>query len=162
MVAEIYPKTPLDIGETKKQILFGGARVNRFLQDVALGKEVDQGTLLRFLAEMAWFPQAAISPYLKWESVDDTSARVNMDYKGVSASGIYSFNRDGLVEAFEARRYGDFGGIYRKENWHIAVTGYKTFNGVRVGNANQVTWKLREGDFTWLEIYLTSIEPAAR
>ena len=122
------------------------------------GKEIDQGTLLRYLAEVAWFPQAAVSPYLQWEGIDENRARVTMEYQGVSASGTYFFNEEGLVKGFEARRYGEFGGTYRKETWSVSITGHKTFNGVPIGHTNEVTWKLKEGDFAWLRMEVTEIQ----
>ena len=122
------------------------------------GKEINQGTLLRYMAEMAWFPQAAASDYLTWEPINDRQARVTMTYRGTSASGTYFFNEGGDVTGFEARRYGDFGGVYRKETWSIAVTGYASLNGRRIGNTSEVTWKLPEGDFKWLKVELTAID----
>lgn len=81
-----------------------------------------------------------------------------MDFSGVSASGIYTFNDDGDVAGFEAERYGDFEGILRKERWAIKVTGYKVLNGTRIGYTSEVTRKLKEGDFTWLRLELTAID----
>lgn len=124
------------------------------------GKEIDQGTLVRYLAEMAWFPQFAVSPFLRWQPVNEHEAKVTMEYNGVMASGNYFFNANGDVSCFEAKRYGDFGGIYRKENWSVKNTGYATFNGVRIGNKSEVTWKLAEGDFHWLSIEVTDITAA--
>ena len=51
------------------------------------------------------------------------------------------------------------GGIYRKETWSVAVVGHKGFNNTPVGHSNEVTWKLREGDFTWLKMEVTEIHP---
>lgn len=126
----------------------------------AKGKEIDQGTLVRFLAEMAWFPQAAVSPYLQWQSMSESQARVTMEYGGISGSGIYSFNADGDVIGFEARRYGDFGGIYRKERWSVKTTSFADLGGTRIGNKNQVTWRLPEGDFHWLNMEVIAIAAA--
>lgn len=122
------------------------------------GEEINQGTLLRYMAEMVWFPQAAVSKYLKWEFIDDHHAKVTMDYGGTTASGIYAFNDDGGVAGFEALRYGDFGGTYRKERWSVATTDYKQLNGIIVGYKNEVTWKLEKGDFMWLKLEITNIE----
>ena len=122
------------------------------------GKETNQGTMLRFLAEMAWFPHAALSSYLQWEGINDRQAKVTMTYNNLEVSGIYSFDEAGHVTGFEARRYGDFDGIYRKETWSVSVTGYKTFNNRLIGNASEVTWKLKEGDFKWLVLEVTDIE----
>lgn len=122
------------------------------------GEEIDQGTLLRYMAEMAWFPQAAVSKYLRWEFIDDHHARVTMSYGGTSASGVYRFNDDGTFAGFEALRYGDFEGTYRMEKWFVAATGYRSFNGILIGSENEVTWKLKEGDFTWLKLEITRID----
>ena len=126
----------------------------------ARGKEIDQGTLVRYLAEMAWFPQAATSPYLRWQSMNESQAFVTMEYEGVSASGVYFFNADGDVTGFEAKRYGDFDGVYRKERWSVITTSFASIGGTRIGNKSQVTWKLPEGDFHWLNMEITGIEPA--
>lgn len=122
------------------------------------GKEIDQGALLRFLAELSWFPQAAISHYLHWEPIDDQHAKVTMRYGDVKASGVYSFDKEGNVSLFEAQRFGDFDGIYSKETWSVAVKGYSTFHGIKIGNKNEVTWKLKKGDFMWLKIEVTNVE----
>lgn len=124
------------------------------------GKEIDQGTLVRYLAEMAWFPQSALSPYLRWQRINDNSAQVTMEYGGISASAIYAFTPDGDVAGFEAKRYGNFGDVYKKETWLVKTTGYATFNGVRIGHKSDVIWKLAEGDFHWLTVEVTAITPA--
>lgn len=122
------------------------------------GEEINQGTLLRYMAEMAWFPQAAVSHYLRWEFVDDHHARVTMTYGDTSASGVYRFNDDGTFAGFEALRYGDFDGTYRMEKWSVATTGYRSFNGILIGNRNEVTWKLKDGDFKWLTLEITGMD----
>lgn len=121
------------------------------------GKEIDEGTLLRYVAAMVWFPQGAGSKYLRWESINDRQARVTMEYKGMTASGIYFFNEDADVIGFEAKRYGDFDGIYRKETWSVRITGFAHFGSTRIGNRIEVTWKLPEGDFHWLTVEVTGI-----
>jgi hypothetical protein len=128
----------------------------------AKGEEIDQGTLLRYLGEMGWFPQAVISPYLRWEQIDASNTRVTMIYKGVSASGVFTFNDDGLPNAFEAQRYGDFDGEYRLETWVVTITNYKMIDGKKIGNQNEVMWKLKEGDFLWMKMEVTDIQKALR
>lgn len=125
----------------------------------ARGKEIDQGALVRYLAEMAWFPHAATSRYLRWQSMNESQAYVTMDYEGVSASGVFSFNADGDAIGFEAKRYGDFEGVYRKERWWVKTTSFATLGGMRIGNKAEVTWRLPEGDFHWLNMEITDIRP---
>lgn len=121
------------------------------------GAQIDQGTLLRYLAEMTWFPQAATSKYLTWEPIDDTNAKVTISYKGLSATGTFKFDKNGDVIGFEAMRYGDLNGEYRKELWSIETTNHRVFHGIRTGATSQVTWKLKEGDFLWLKLDITDI-----
>jgi hypothetical protein len=121
------------------------------------GKEIDQGTMLRYLVEMSWFPSAALNDYLTWEPVDETSARAIMRDGDITVSGIFSFNSKGDIIGFEAKRYRDFNGKYSLETWSIRMTGYKIFNDIRIPNKSEVTWKLEAGDFTWLEVEVTDI-----
>ena len=121
------------------------------------GKEIDQGTMIRYLAELAWFPQAALSDYLDWEEIDPRHARVVMNYRDVSVSGIYTFNDNGMPIGFEAQRYGEFNGKFSTETWSVKTTAFAYFDGLPIGNASEVTWKLREGDFTWLKLTLTEV-----
>jgi hypothetical protein len=80
-------------------------KVNSFLPIAnSSGKEVDQGTLIRFMAEISWFPQAALKDYVRWEQIDSTHARAFMTYGTASASGIFTFGSNGLPVLFEAKR----------------------------------------------------------
>ncbi len=124
----------------------------------ARGKEVDQGTLLRYLAETVWFPSAALSPYLKWEEAGANSARVTMDYGGISAAGVFTFNGKGEVVSFTADRYGEFNGQYLLKSWTVLIKEQREFNGVRVPSRGEVVWRLDTGDFLWYQFEITEIE----
>lgn len=122
-------------------------------------KETDQGSLLRYLAELAWFPSSALEPYLSWEEVDSLTAKVTMTYGGIEASGIYRYTQEGDMVSFEAKRYYDRKEGATLEDWHIQVDpdGYREFEGIRIPAKSTVTWKLKEGDLRWLELEVTEI-----
>lgn len=126
----------------------------------ARGKEADQGTLLRYLAEIAWFPSAALNDFVHWEEVDSTTAKATMSYGGITASGFYKFNEHGDVLSFEARRYYYREGGATLEDWLIQTdpNGFKEFEGVRIPAKSTVTWKLEQGDFTWLRLEITDLQ----
>ncbi len=124
----------------------------------ATGNEIDQGTLLRFMGEMIWYPEAATMDYIRWEEVAPDQALATMTYKGVTATGTFTFHPNGLVQRFSAERYGDFQGEFRKETWQVDVTGYKKMNDREIPYACEVTWKLKSGDFMWLKQEITHIE----
>ncbi|WP_066636427.1 DUF6544 family protein [Desulfolucanica intricata] len=124
----------------------------------AKGKEIDQGTLLRYLAESVWFPTAALSSYITWEEINANSAKATMSYGEVTASGIFTFNEKGEVVNFSAKRYGDFDGKYILETWSVLMKDYKQFEGYKIPTKGEVIWKLKSGDFSWYRFEITEIE----
>lgn len=122
------------------------------------GKEIDQGTLIRYLAETMWFPTAALSEYIQWEGIDPNSAKATMSYKGVTASGVFTFNEKGEVLNFVAQRYGDFDGEYRLETWSCVMNEYKEFDGLNVPSQGDIIWKLETGDFHWYHFEVKEME----
>lgn len=121
------------------------------------GSEIDQGTMLRYMGELIWFPEAAAMPYFEWEEIDSTSASLKMTYNGAVSKGIFTFDNDGLVKSFSAERFGDFNGVFKKEMWEVRITENRMINNNLIGSKCEVTWKLKEGDFTWLKLEVKNI-----
>lgn len=119
--------------------------------------KINQGTMQRYLAEICWFPQAAISPYINWETLDNTSAIATITYRDVTVSGIFKFTESGVFLAFETMRY--YGGDKnaKLEKWLIQSTSHTTFNGIKIPNKCKVIWQLKEGDFHWLDIEIIKV-----
>jgi hypothetical protein len=126
----------------------------------ATGKEIDQGTFIRYMAEISWFPQAALKNYISWKQLDSNRAQAFITYGNTSVNGTFTFNDDGFPVLFEAKRYGDFGGKLSLQTWTVETTNFKTFQGVTVGCTSEVTWKLDSGDFTWLKLEVTQLDYA--
>lgn len=122
------------------------------------GKKINQGTLLRYLAEMVWFPTAVVNNFITWEEIDTKHAKATMTYKEVIASGVLTFNDKGEVINFEAERYGEFDNKFRLELWSISLYAYKKFDGIKVPTKGDVTWKLKTGNFNWFNFEVTQIE----
>ncbi|MDD4335310.1 MAG: hypothetical protein PHY77_06850 [Desulfotomaculaceae bacterium] len=120
--------------------------------------EMDQSTLLRYLAEMIWFPTAALNDYIKWEEIDANSAWATMSYQGVTGSGIYTFDDNGDAVSFFAKRYREVNGQYALDPWGGVAKGYSEFNGIRISSKMDVIWKLETGDFNWFQCDITDIE----
>lgn len=126
--------------------------------DARPGKEMDQSTLLRYLAEMIWYPTAALNDYITWEEIDAHSARATMTWQGVSASMVFRFNDEGDMVSSVARRYREVNGEFVLDDWGGVARGYKEFNGIRISNKSDVIWKYKTGDFNWLQIEVTDID----
>lgn len=120
-------------------------------------EQIDQGTMLRYLAEMIWFPHAAVSEYLAWEQLDDHHARVTMQNGNLKVTGTFTFNTEGLPVAFEALRWGEFDGTYSLEKWSITITRYESFDGILTPAAADVSWKLKQGEFVWLQLQIMDV-----
>jgi len=124
----------------------------------ARGPEIDQGTLLRFLGEMVWFPQAALQDYIRWEEIAPQQVRAVMEYKDVHGEGIFTFNEGGMPVSFTADRYREENGTYTLRPWKITISEHCTFDDLTAPSRGSVTWELEDGDFTWFDFEITAIE----
>lgn len=120
--------------------------------------QINTGTLIRYLGEICWFPSAALSEPITWEGIDEYSAKATLTIDGQQVSGIFRFRENGEMQSFEADRYYGGGPDASMEKWIVDAVGYKTFDGYRIPNKVSVTWKLPDGDFTWLNLEITDLE----
>ena len=124
----------------------------------AKGYEIDQGELLRFLAECLWFSSAFLNEYIKWEAIDNSSAKATISYKGTTASAVFHFNEKGEVTKITAKRYREVDGKFALEDWEGQIVEYKTFNGIVIPNKINIIWKLKTGDFCYDKVAIIDIE----
>ena len=124
----------------------------------ATGEEINQGSMVRYLAEGMWYPSALLNDYVSWDSVNDSIAKAVMTYKGITVTGQYSFNRDDDVTGFNAMRYREKNGKYKLENWVVKNEKFKGFNGMRIPYQSEIAWKEGGESFTWLKIELDQVE----
>lgn len=113
------------------------------------GPEIDQGSLLRYLGEMVWFPFGAFQEYITWEAISADSARVTLREAGMSVSGIMTFNEIGQPIQFSAMRYRSENGRYTLNNWVINLHEYQCFDGVNIPSQVEVIWEMSDGPFEW-------------
>lgn len=148
-----------------------GGRGNMLIKVMSLltvadskGKQIDQGTLLRFLGESVWAPNALLSPHIKLEQAGPDAVSATMNYEGVEASGTYRFTPEGDFKSFEAKRFYDRKEGATLEDWLVTAEpdGYREFDGIRVAAKMSVTWKLKQGDFTWYKLNIDNIEYASK
>ena len=125
----------------------------------ATGTEtLNQGTLVRYLSEMCWYPSAVLLDNIKWEPSGPSSAKARIEVGGTKATGEFYFDDSGMIRSFEAMRYGEFDGKSSMEKWQINMNHTAVFHGIRIPDQCTVTWKLAAGDFTWLELQVIDID----
>ena len=118
-------------------------------------KKVTQSALIRFAGEMPWFPTIfAGSSYLRWEAIDNHSARAIITDNDIEVSVIYYFNDDNeIIRFFTKDRYlnqqkHDYTGYYRN---------YQEVNGIRIPTEIEAEWNLPAGDFSYAKFKLTNV-----
>lgn len=126
----------------------------------AKGPEIDQGSLLRYMAEMMWFPMAMADPRLQWSDVTENSARVTMNVGEVSATGVFTFAGDGSLEKFEAERYFDDGSgkDVRPLPWGGKVMEYGERDGLKIPVHALVYWIVDGQEFAYGDLTIDTIE----
>jgi hypothetical protein len=124
----------------------------------ARGYEIDQGTLLRYLNEIMWFPTAALSDYIAWESIDANAAKATVSYQGVTASAVFYFNEKGQLTTMVAERYQESDGQFALETWSTPISEYGELNGLRIPTKGKGVWNLSSGDFSYIRLEVTDIE----
>jgi len=123
----------------------------------ATGGEIDQGSMMRYLNEMTWFPAAFLGENISWKAADDNSAEVTLTDRGKSVSATMYFDPEGKPLNFVAKRYRMVGKKYDLETWSTPFTGYGEFEGLRLPVKGQGVWNLKEGDLVYVELEITEL-----
>lgn len=121
------------------------------------GEKLDEGSMQRFLGEMVWFPSLALSPYITWEQISDTVATAVMDFGDVRGSGTFYFDAAGDFIKFSALRFMGNESSAKRHEWVLTVDDYSIFEGIKLPSKMTATWKLDEGEWTWLKLEITDI-----
>ena len=120
--------------------------------------KINSGAMLRYLAEICWFPSAVLNDYITWKTVDSNSAKATFNYKNQSVSGIFTFNDNGDFTSFKAYRYYGNNKNSQLEKWQITVDDYKVFHDIKIPSQCKVSWQLKDGDFNWLNVEIIDID----
>lgn len=124
----------------------------------ARGPELDQASMLRYLNEAMWFPTAYLGENMRWDAVDDHSARVVFSDHGREVSAQLYFDGEGRLVNFKAKRYREADGEFSLDGWSTPVTTYGEFEGLKIPVSGTGIWHLPEGDFAYIELELTEAE----
>ncbi|MBI5563282.1 MAG: hypothetical protein HY870_00185 [Chloroflexi bacterium] len=123
----------------------------------ARGPEIDQGTRMRYLNEMTWFPIALLSDYITWQAVDDQAFDVTYTDHGQSVTARFFIAPDGRLINFSAMRYREHKGAYTYDRWDTPMTEWGQLGGLNLPICGQAVWKLPGGDLPYVDIKLTKI-----
>lgn len=124
----------------------------------ARGPEIDQGTMLRYLNEMTWFPIALLNDYIAWQAVDDQSFDVTFTDCGRSVTARFIVDEQGRLTNFVTQRYRENKGSYTFDTWTTPMTEWGCLAGLNLPVRGQAVWKLATGDLPYADLKIESIE----
>jgi len=113
----------------------------------ARGPELDQGSALRLLAEMVWYPTALFDArYVTWSAIDAAHSVATLRFGERQVSGTFEFGADGLPVSMSAERSMDKRGL---RPWGGTYRDWRSVSGMRVPFEATVSWQLESGPFTY-------------
>ncbi len=124
----------------------------------ARGAELDQGTMMRYLNEMTWFPIALLSDYITWQAVDQDSFDVTFTDHGKSVTARFVVDELGRLTNFVTKRYRENKGTYTLDTWTTPMTEWGKLAGLNLPIRGKAVWKLSTGDLPYTDITLTEVE----
>ena len=124
--------------------------------DVHGAPENNQGELLRFFAEAPWYPTALLpSQGVRWEAIDNTSARATLTDGATTVSLVFQFNAEGTIATMRAdARYRD---KLTAMPWGGRFWEYEVRDGMLIPLVGEVGWEHPEGIRLYFKGRITEI-----
>ena len=105
------------------------------------GPSFDQGELLRWLAETAWFPTSLLPDgRAVWSPVDDHSAMVTLTDLGQTVSCLMGFNEQDELVRCQAQRCNDATHPETTQTWVCHLFDYRDWHGLRLPTQAGAAW----------------------
>ncbi len=124
----------------------------------ATGREIEQGSYMRYLGEGAWFPSVFLESYVSWEPIDETSARLTAETDDISVSAVCRVDEKGALREFTGERYFDRNGDATLETWYGHHDGYTDIEGFRLPTESTAGWRLDDGSFDYVEVSVEEVD----
>jgi hypothetical protein len=122
--------------------------------------QLNQGELLRFLAETVWYPTSLLpSQGLVWEAIDQHSSRATLTDGKTTASVVFQFDAEGLITSMraDARCYSVVGDKLVFMPWVGNFKEYSACNGMQIPLEGEVGWEHPEGNKIYFKGKITKI-----
>ena len=121
--------------------------------------EIARGELMRYFAEMAWYPTALLpSQGVRWAAVDDRSANATLVDGPVSLTLLFRFDETGLITSVHADARG--AGVGKDTvmlPWECSVSNYQLRDGMMEPGHGEAAWLRPEGRKPYFVGNLTSL-----
>ena len=118
------------------------------------GEEMDDASLVTFLAESLFAPTILLQDYIAFEEVDEYNVKAVINYKGLSVSGIFTFNQNFEMISFTTNDRAVVGtdGSTEYVKWSAVCEDYKIAdNGIKYPSKFKVIWNYTDKDFVYFD-----------
>lgn len=108
---------------------------------------VNEGELIRYFAETAWYPTALLpSQGVSWEAVDDTSARATIKDGEITVTMLFRFNDESLIDSVRVEtRPRTVGDEAVPTPWEGHWSEYALRDGMHIPLAGEAAWMTPAG-----------------
>lgn len=124
------------------------------------GKEMDKACLVTFLAESLFAPNILLQDYISFEEIDKYNVKAIINYKGIIASGVFTFNRKYEMISFTTKDRAITGtdGSLEYVKWSAVCGDYKIYNnGIKLPTTFKAIWNYSDGDFVYFNGTISDI-----
>jgi hypothetical protein len=149
---DMFPGVPAQVEDS---YIAGQGRLNAkvfglfAVADLHGGGEIARGEFMRYFAEAAWYPTALLpSQGVRWQAVDDASARATIVDGPITLTLLIRFNDAGLIASLHAESRGASvgkDGVMVMLPWDCGWSDYRPQDGMLVPMVGEVAWMRPEG-----------------
>ncbi len=111
------------------------------------GGELARGEFMRYFAESAWYPTALLpSQGVRWQAVDETSAKATIVDGTITLTLLFRFNEAGLIDTVRAESRGaGVGKDMVMLPWDCGLSDYQRQDGMLIPRRGEAAWIRTEG-----------------
>jgi hypothetical protein len=124
------------------------------------GPDLDEGELMRYLAEAPLYPTALLPGMgVAWTPIDDQSARATLTHRGTTASLVFHVNdRDEVERVTGKRPFLKNDGTSERRPWKGTWHNYEEHHGLCVPTDGEVAWIHPHGEVSYWRGHIDSLD----
>ena len=121
--------------------------------------ELAEAALQRWLGEAVWLPTALLPMAgVRWEGIDDRTARATIRDRGIEASLLFQFGDRGEIERCSGDRYRDLDGGPELTPWEGRFGEYTRMHGMMIPACGEAAWLTPAGRAPYWRGQITSVD----
>ena len=122
-------------------------------------REMNQSSLIRYLAEITWIPSAMLDRRIQWETLDDRRVKATMTDGETKGSLVFHFQADGRISKVVSNdRYWADGDRQVLMPWTGYYRNYQERDGIRIPLEIEAVWNFPEADCSYARFEVEEVD----